>query len=83
MATPLGIPITSSLPSFRTILTQPFSAKGWTLPDPFITLLARRKLPEHTLHYLHAIVHMHLKLCKDLSCTEFEHSYRVDGLETH
>ena len=78
MATPLNSPTTSSLPSFRTNFTQPFSATGVDFAGPIYHKVGKKKVSKSyvALFTCASTRAVHLKLCKDLSCTEFKRALK-------
>ena len=74
MAKPLNGPNTSSLPSFRTNLTHPFSATGVDFAGPIYHKAGKKKIAKTyiALFTCSSTRAVHLRLCKDLSCLEFK-----------
>ena len=74
MAKPLNGPNTSSLPSFRTSLTQPFSATGVDFAGPIYHKANKKKIAKTyiALFTCSSTRAVHLRLCKDPSCLEFK-----------
>lgn len=74
MAKPLNCPSTSSLPSFRANLTQPFSATRVDFARPIYHKAGKKKIAKTyiALFTCSSTRAMHLRLCKDLSCMEFK-----------
>ena len=74
MAKPLNGPNTSSLPSFRTSLTQPFSATAVDFAGPIYHKAGKKKIAKTYIALLTCCSTraVHLRLCKDLSCLEFK-----------
>ena len=78
MAKPLNSPTISSLPSYRTNLTQPFSATGVDFAGPIYHKTGKKKVAKTyiALFTCASTRAVHLKLCKDLSATEFKRALK-------